>query len=705
MTTYTGTALVTKFAAYLIYKGATTAAALNLAQPKLGYVYDITEGGTLNNGTLQVLAGDAVMYLTQGWTLCNNKGATAAIVDLIAQFEELQDEIGETDFSKFALKTDIPRVPTKTSDLQNDSGFLTQHQSLENYALKSEIPDVSDFATFDNIPKKVSELENDENYLTDAVVADRVRKVEDLSDDPNKTDGEIILYTGASNANYSHGYFYKYSENNEVWTITRVNVQPEISVPLTDNFLSISNNVLGAKISIGYNSQNHHLELKGLNDTVVDFVDMTQFLKDGMLGNVEYFITAETGVSIAPPYLKFTFNTDSEKSVIRISLNDLVNIYSGANVNLTNAFAKAVTYTEPASGDSVDVAIGKLTKGVEEAMTAASSSSDEVAELARKLGQDNNLEVVILKGGKLFSHNGGYWNRTAATAVIVETGEVISIESSYDTTGSNGNKDICICKQPNSNYYLFLPDDSTKVESQYILMYNYNEYGFYNELVTKSPYLDFLNNYCSAANLQAVIIAGKRTVPQCSYQTNNVFAYIKDENKIVKVTIYKTNASISPLVKATSGSTTSYFIGGYPSSTYTAIATYICDTLENISNSVTKGEPQAVTGQAVYDFVNNYPTATADKKGFMSAADKTRISNLDIKVLTQNSQVNDVFLTYHTQPIFFAIAFGGCQIGSLSLPQYTCGIIINYNRSDAVMWASNNTKVLRAYYRNNGVWS
>ena len=27
----------------------------------------------------------------------------------------------------------IPTVPTKTSQLQNDSGFLTQHQSLANY--------------------------------------------------------------------------------------------------------------------------------------------------------------------------------------------------------------------------------------------------------------------------------------------------------------------------------------------------------------------------------------------------------------------------------------------------------------------------------------------------------------------------------------------------------------------------------------------
>ena len=33
--------------------------------------------------------------------------------------------------------TDFPTIPSKTSDLQNDSGFLTSHQSLTNYIQKS----------------------------------------------------------------------------------------------------------------------------------------------------------------------------------------------------------------------------------------------------------------------------------------------------------------------------------------------------------------------------------------------------------------------------------------------------------------------------------------------------------------------------------------------------------------------------------------
>lgn len=54
--------------------------------------------------------------------------------------------------NNFAKKAELP---TKTSQLQNDSGFLTQHQSLAEYAKKSEIP------------TKASQLTNDVGYLTE----------------------------------------------------------------------------------------------------------------------------------------------------------------------------------------------------------------------------------------------------------------------------------------------------------------------------------------------------------------------------------------------------------------------------------------------------------------------------------------------------------------------------------------------------------
>ena len=73
--------------------------------------------------------------------------------------------------SKFAEKTE---VPTKVSDLTNDSGYLTEHQSLSGYATESWVnqqgfltqhQSLADYALKAEVPTKVSELTNDSGYL------------------------------------------------------------------------------------------------------------------------------------------------------------------------------------------------------------------------------------------------------------------------------------------------------------------------------------------------------------------------------------------------------------------------------------------------------------------------------------------------------------------------------------------------------------
>ena len=55
----------------------------------------------------------------------------------------------------YALKSEIPTIPTNISSFENDVGYLTEHQSLEEYAKKEDIP------------TNVSELTNDSGYLTE----------------------------------------------------------------------------------------------------------------------------------------------------------------------------------------------------------------------------------------------------------------------------------------------------------------------------------------------------------------------------------------------------------------------------------------------------------------------------------------------------------------------------------------------------------
>ena len=91
----------------------------------------------------------------------------------------------KVDLTGYAKTSDIP---TKVSQLTNDKGYLssvpseyvteeklnakgylTEHQDISNLALKSEIPDVSSFITSDDlptVPTKVSDLANDSNFIT-----------------------------------------------------------------------------------------------------------------------------------------------------------------------------------------------------------------------------------------------------------------------------------------------------------------------------------------------------------------------------------------------------------------------------------------------------------------------------------------------------------------------------------------------------------
>lgn len=173
-------------------------------------------------------------------------------------------------------------------------------------------------------------------------------------------------------------------------TWTQRNVQPPTSVASGDNFLTITNDELGASIDIAYNSSNQHLELKGKNSAVVSYVDMGVFIKDGMLDDALLYTTAEQGVTVEAPYLKFIFNVASGKSVIRVSLKDLVDIYDGANINLTSAFVKAATYSAPAIGDSMDVAIGKLLKGHEDNAAAIATKQDTLTFDSTPTASSNN---------------------------------------------------------------------------------------------------------------------------------------------------------------------------------------------------------------------------------------------------------------------------------------------------------------------------
>ena len=134
----------------------------------------------------------------------NKLTAYAKTVDVNALVGDIGEHISVVDYvdaaingvdvseqlKSYALKTDIPEVPENISAFTNDVGYLTEHQSLEGYALEADIP------------TKVSELENDTKYATTEelqTAIDGVDVTEQLQDYAKSKDVEAIQTQVATN--------------------------------------------------------------------------------------------------------------------------------------------------------------------------------------------------------------------------------------------------------------------------------------------------------------------------------------------------------------------------------------------------------------------------------------------------------------------------------------------------------------------------
>lgn len=118
------------------------------------------------------------------YSASTNKAATMADMPFVpTKLSDLTNDSG------YALRSELPTVPTKLSDLTNDTGFVT------NSAIPTKTSDLtndSNYATLSDIPTvptKLSDLTNDTGYITNASVP---TKVSDLTNDSGFiTSGDI----------------------------------------------------------------------------------------------------------------------------------------------------------------------------------------------------------------------------------------------------------------------------------------------------------------------------------------------------------------------------------------------------------------------------------------------------------------------------------------------------------------------------------
>ena len=141
---------------------------------------------------------------------------------------------------------------------------------------------------------------------------------------------------------------------------------PVKGVAANDNFLSLTDKLISADVTLGYDQATKQIRLYGKDKTTAaSFIDATDFVKDGILDKVE--LTANDK-------LVFTWNTDAGKNPTSTTI-DLAKFidtteFNGENLKLTG-LSTVETYDDPANNDSLNTAIAKLTFGVKKAMQDA----------------------------------------------------------------------------------------------------------------------------------------------------------------------------------------------------------------------------------------------------------------------------------------------------------------------------------------------
>ena len=147
---------------------------------------------------------------------------------------------------------------------------------------------------------------------------------------------------------------------------------PVVGVAENDKILSLTDKLISATVSLGYDEENKAIKLYGKDNAELGSVDATPFIKDGMLHDVDYNADNNT--------LTFTWNTDSGDKTDTVVLSDIIEPYTaGVGLELDGNEFKA-KLAEGSESFLTITADGIKLAGIADAI--ATAKSDAIADAA-----------------------------------------------------------------------------------------------------------------------------------------------------------------------------------------------------------------------------------------------------------------------------------------------------------------------------------
>lgn len=210
-----------------------------------------------------------------------------------------------------------------------------------------------------------------------AAAADAAQAAKDLANQKvasvAATAGSAIEVTGTA-TDPTVGLKLDKTQGNVILSQSANGLKASVSIPATtvtgvatgDKVLGLSGTKLSSTLNLKYDSINKKIQLLGINDAKIAEIDATDFIKDGMVDNVEFDPDSKV--------LIITFNTISGKEDIPVDLSSLVDTYTAGNgIDITKNVVSVKRDTNSEEFLSVDTAGVKLS-GVQDAINTAKNA-------------------------------------------------------------------------------------------------------------------------------------------------------------------------------------------------------------------------------------------------------------------------------------------------------------------------------------------
>ena len=228
----------------------------------------------------------------------------------------------------------IPEVPTKVSELENDKGYLTEHQSLEGYAKTADLAQVAKTGSYNDLIDKPT-IPSTTGLATETYVDDKIAEI-DIPTVPTK------VSAFANDAGYltEHQSLIEYAKKTDIpapYTLPTASTSTLGGVKVDGSTITITDGVISSKGGSGGSEPNAYIK-----DASVNGNTLTLTKKD----DTEVVFTPSGGSSDIKSY---SFSTGSLTTEEIANLQYCVDnptkvIFTINNIKIQNAYKQGAQW-------------------------------------------------------------------------------------------------------------------------------------------------------------------------------------------------------------------------------------------------------------------------------------------------------------------------------------------------------------------------